>query len=274
MKKLKKRYYFIIFILLVVIFYLSPIFPFVKSVTVMSVYSLSEKSNSLLDSEEIKLKMPGGLSTLKKDWYPFVMVFNDSYGFSRYIGRDVELTILYNFGAFDYLKGHSTYYDTESDFHNAFYGAYVTKTDERPFGFELDGTPNYEEMALVPEYDMRVLVLESIGCENPQFEWELTDMKPVDSFIGYSDWYVMNAIIRTNSPVHQQVEDFMAYIQYGEPPKDATDNFPLVEMQGRVYAKYFEEHGVSIFFYVIAPDEVAIETCDKEFLQESKLKFK
>ncbi len=55
--------------------------------------------------------MKGGAATFQKDYFPFVITFDPSASFSRYIGAPVDLTILYNFGAFDMLYGASTLYD-------------------------------------------------------------------------------------------------------------------------------------------------------------------
>ena len=65
--------------------------------------------------------MPGGLSTREKDWYPFVMTFNDDKGFSNFINRDMNFTVLYNFGAFEYINGASSIYNFNSDYYGAFY---------------------------------------------------------------------------------------------------------------------------------------------------------
>ena len=47
--------------------------------------------------------------------------------------------------------------------------------------------------------------------------------------------------------------------------------FEPLEQKGRVYAKYFEEADISIFFYVIALDDAIIETCDEKILRQSRL---
>lgn len=271
---MKKKYKFLIVVILILIFIFSPLFQFVKSVTVMYVYSQYEKSYSLLRDEHIKLDMKGGLSTREKDWYPFVMTFNADYGFSNYIGRDVRLSILYNFGAFEYLEGASSYYNKQSDYFNAFYGAYVVKEDKF-FGYNDDLTPNFEEMASVPKYDMTVLVLRSIGCKNPTFEFDINATYTVDEYLGLSDWDVIDATITTNSPMHQYQDNHQAYIQYGKPPETYYEDidFELIEIKGRIYAKYIKDKGYTIFFYVIAPTNEIIEKCDRQMLQNTILEL-
>jgi hypothetical protein len=68
------------------------------------------------------------LTTIEKDWYPFVITFNDDEGFSNFIGRDLNYTVLYNFGAFEYLNGASMIYNPQSQYYSSFYGAYFIKT--------------------------------------------------------------------------------------------------------------------------------------------------
>ncbi|MFR8519235.1 MAG: hypothetical protein ACLVC2_15275, partial [Emergencia timonensis] len=47
------------------------------SLAVMKVYSGIHKSNSVMEQKGISLEIPGGGITQEKDWYPFVMTFND-----------------------------------------------------------------------------------------------------------------------------------------------------------------------------------------------------
>ncbi|PKM50554.1 MAG: hypothetical protein CVV02_10640 [Firmicutes bacterium HGW-Firmicutes-7] len=259
--------------LIIGIIIISPFFQFLKSVTVMSISSAVQRKNSLLKEEGIKIKIPGGLSTTKKDWYPFVMTFNSSKGFSNYIGKDVQLSILYNFGAFDFINGASTFYDSSSKYYNAFYGAYVIKGQNFSFGYNIDQTPNYDEMALVAKYDMTELVLNSLRCFNPTFFLKLEEGRSMDSLIGYENWEVIDATVITNAPMHKKKSNLQSYIQYGSPPKKLYKgkDFPLVEMKGRFYARYFKENGCSIFFYIFATDINTIEEWEKDILPNTKL---
>lgn len=273
---MKRRYQGLMIIGILVIFVISPYFQFVKGLVIMSIYSKQEAGYSLLNKEKIQIDMPGGLSTLKKDWFPLIMTFNDDYGFSNYSEQDVQLSILYNFGAFEYLKGASAYYNPKSQFFNAFYGAYAVKGSDFAFGYREDGTPDYEQMAEVPEYDMSVLVLESIGCEDPTFQFDMDATYKIDEFLGYKDWDVIEATLTTNSPVHKVVDSYQAYIQYGKPSKTyyTGKDFPEIQVKGKIYARYFKEKGCSIFLYVIAPNAAAILQCDQDFLQKTSITLK
>lgn len=260
-----------ILLLTLVIFIKNPLYPFVKSFTIMAAYSWSEERNSLLKKENIKIDIPGGITTMKKDYFPFVMTFNDSVGFSDYISESVALSVLYNFGAFEYSKGASSYYNSSSNYFNSFYGAYIVKGEERPYGFSEDGRANYDEIAKIAEYDVKTLVLESIGCENPQFDFSIEKETTQSEFLGYSDWTVIDANIITNSPIHAYLNNYQAYIQYGKPPKEYYDgqDFPLIEQKGKILGKYFKEKECAIFFYVLAQDKATIEETFENFLMKT-----
>lgn len=269
---MQKRHILVLVVLLV-LFIISPFFHFFKSILVMSVSSAYENKHSVLRDENISINMPGGLITEKKDWYPFVMTFNASEPFSKYIGRDVELSILYNFGAFNYLDGSSLFYDAGSDYYTAFYGAYVVKDSKGIFGYGKDGLPNYEEMFSVPEYDMRYLVLQSLGCTDPIFKLDGQVDVTEGALFGYDDWHFIEGRVITQSPMHEQIERKLAYIQYGAPPTivEGIEAFPLIKMHAKLYARYFEEKQCSIFFYILAPKAYTIDEWEKDILSKTEL---
>ena len=60
------------------------------------------------------------------------------------------------------------------------------------------------------------------------------------------------------------------YIQYGSPGYGTEEDFAPVELFGRVYGKYFEELGASIYFYVISADREVLNDCDENILQKKR----
>ncbi|PKM95431.1 MAG: hypothetical protein CVU84_05015 [Firmicutes bacterium HGW-Firmicutes-1] len=270
---MSKKFKIVFGVILIVLIISSPYFQFLKSVTIMSISSTYQRNYSLLKEENIKISMPGGISTIKKDWYPFVMTFNSSEGFSNYVGKDVKLSILYNFGAYDFNHRASTFYDRFSPYFNAFYGAYVVKGKGFPYGYFADGKPDYDEMALIAKYDMTQLVLNSLGCTHYTFDSQLEEGLSMDKLLGYEDWDVIEGTVLTNSPMHMKKDGLEAYIQYGKPPKNLFEgkDFPLVEMKGKFYARYFQENGCTIFFYAIASNSKVIEEWENDILLNTKL---
>ncbi len=244
----------------------------------MFFYSKIQEEESLLNKYDINLKIPGGLSTKNKDWYPFVMIFNDDTGFSEILDRKAALTILYNFGYFKLKDGASTYYDPSSRYFSSFYGGYLVKNSDNsntPFGFYGDGQINLEEISLVPKYDQEELVLSSLGClrKDMRFDVSIDSIEYDISYINHGNWVKIDSTIITNSPVHMYRKSQRAYIQYGEPiDRYYTGNdFPLITLRGRTYVKYLKEYDLSLFLYVLAPTMDAIEECDKNILSKTML---
>ena len=270
--------------LAVLIFVMSPLAPYVRSLAVMKVYSYMNEKESLMREKAIDIEIPGGGATEEDDWYPFVMTYNADSEFRQFTGKSgARLTIMYNFPAFDMWKGCSRLYDDESPYYNGFYGAYMV---EGKLGFseggELDGSEacgslefDEREAAIVPEFDMKKLVLEDLGMDRSDivFEWQTTDVKNNLSYAGYDGWTRVDADMTVSGTLHRPVENYRNYIQYGKPAYEvsADDEFAPVPMKGRLYARYFAEEDVSIYFYVMARNLEVVEACDERILSGSAI---
>lgn len=275
--KKKNHFAFAIILLAAALFVLSPLFPAVSSLAVMSVYSRECEKASLLNDKGIFLQIPGGGSTAKDDWYPFVMTFCDDEGFSRYIGEpDSRLTILYNFPAFSYSKGCSRLFDESSPYYNGFYGAYLVETpDEVPYGFD-GATGELRETAItdVARYDFFKLVLEDFGLKSTDkiFEYSVTDKRANQTFVGYDGWTRVDATITVNGAAHNSDGFVQSYIQYGKPNFPTNEPFKPTTVYCVAYARYFEEWDTSVFFYAMSADRAATQECVVELLGKSVLK--
>ena len=277
----QKRYLAGRILALLLLFCLSPLSRVFYSMAVMSVYSEMNVKTSLLTSENIELSIPGGLSTLRSDWYPFVMTFEANSGFRRFTGdSSLALTILYNFPAFSPLKGCSRLYDTDSPYYNSFYGAYLVKdTDGGIYGFtrKTDGSlyPDTTAVAEVPKYDFWQLVLSEFGLTRADavFDWSITEISGPVSYAGEDGFYRMDALLTVNGSSHEYDGFTQSYLQYGKPDFPVTDALAPVQMYGRLYGKYLENKQVSLFFYIVAADKKVLEECDKEILSESTFTY-
>lgn len=280
MNTLKKRRYLrssILILALCVIFLFSPIFASIRSYAVMLPYSYLHHRNSTLKKNNIRFHIPGGIKTKKRDWYPFIITFNDDEGLSRYLGDQVEFTILYSFGHFPLWKGNSTYYDPNSPFYSSFYGGYVVKPKDttRKFGFLSNGEIDLEEISKVPEFDQKYLALASIGCSRDKsiFSEDVCSVDYNIDYIGYEDWIRIDSTIETSSPMHNVNEFQRGYIQYGK-PKDkfqSNEDFPVIDLKGRVYVRYFEEFQATMVLYIMAPSWEIIQDCDRDILSKSSI---
>jgi hypothetical protein len=261
----------IIVLTFTVLFLKVPLYYQARSYVVMYAFSKYEEKKSLLETQNISIKIPGGSSTKEKDWYPFVMVFNDHQGFSRYMNRELSLTVLYNFGSFSWNKSSSSYFQEESPYYNSFYGGYLVKDNsgDQIYGFNAEGEPEVKEIIAVPEYDYKHLVLESLGCPKDKLTMEILSYNIEEDvqYAGLSDWSRIDALLLVNSPDHKLREDRRAYIQFGNPLKrEDKEDFKLMTTNGRVYLRYFPEFESTIFLYILAPQLLTLEKCDEEIL--------
>ena len=214
-----------------IIFVISPLSRYVLSLGVMSVYSNIHERESIMADKGIILEIPGGGETPEADWYPFVMTFSPGESFGRAAGdNSLELTILYNFGAFDLSKGCSRLYDRQSEYYNSFYGAYlVTRKDDgneasgdsmtAPFGFDSQGNMDPEQTAIVPKFDFQHLVLGDFGIRTSEqvFEWTAETTCEDVSYLGWDGWSRVDASLLVNGAAHTKKEFRQSYLQYGAP---------------------------------------------------------
>ncbi|MBN1624200.1 MAG: hypothetical protein JW903_07510, partial [Clostridia bacterium] len=237
-------------------------FPLLRSVSVMSAYSAIHENRSIMKQAGFSLNIPGGISTPEKDWYSFPMTFN-----AGEFTEGARMSIIYNFPAFDGISRSSRLFDEDSPYNSAFYGAYVIKKDDgTPYGLT-DNELNTDEVAYAFEYDYVKLVLKSLGNEEFYFSPIQYETSQTD-YLGFSDWIMVDAVINTNGTSHNSEEFRRSYIQYGNPRKNAPENFPPILLVGRLYIRYFEEYNCTIAMYIMARREEVIIECDKNILSK------
>lgn len=236
-----------------------------RSYAVMGVYSGQHSRESLMKQQGFTVNIPAG-----QGWYPFMLTYN-AEGFASWAGLDADMTVIYNFGAFDLSTRTSSVYDPESDKYCAFYGAYVLRKNGGVFGFTDDGKPDMDEVTLAVKYDDTVLVLEGFGCDSPVFKVDSFDIARGVSYAGSGDWARIDAAITASGVAHNNKESKTAYLQYGPPTQSAEADFAVTALRGRLYLKYFEEYDSTVMIYVIARDAAVVEQCDTELLQKTKI---
>jgi hypothetical protein len=266
----------VIIIAIAVLFLKVPLYYQARSYVTMYAYSQYENKSSLMAKQNISIHIPGGSSTQAKDWYPFMMIFNDNEGISNYLGRDLSLSILYNFGAFSWNQSSSDFFQEDSPYFASFYGGYVIKdnTGAKKFGFDEKGEPDIKEILSVPQYDYEHLVLESLGCPPDKLSMQVfsSNIKKNVKYAGYDDWVQIDSFMLVNSPNHKYRGDRRAYIQYGNPLKKLNqEDFRLIPAYGRLYVRYFEEFHDTIYLYVMSPSSLTVENCDNEILSKTTI---
>lgn len=264
----KKRIIFRMLIVLLIPTILLLSFPQTRSYFIMYSSSLYHQQNSIMKENGFKIDMLGGLTTKEKDWYPFVMTFNDE-NISSAIKEDIDLTILYNFAAFE--EGRSLFYKEDSNYYSAFYGAYVVKAKDknRKYGFKEDEI-NIDEITKLASRDMETLVLKGIGCKNPELSYQEKDSPKKLDYLSYDNWIMMDSIIYSQGPIHKPNENNLSYLQYGKPPVDYQGvDFPPIKLYGRMYCRYFHEYDVTIIMYIIAPNFEVLDKTDEAILSKT-----
>lgn len=240
--------------------------PYAASLGVMQIYSSIHEKQGLPEKHGMEIEIPGGLATAEKDWYPLVLTYHAGKDFGRWAGEPgMELTVLYNFPAFRRI------FDPQSPYYSSFYGAYVV--------YGADGERTMEELAsMAAEYDYKELVLADLGLaeEDMVFDWKITGQEPDAEYAGIRGWTRTDAVVTTNGMAHRPDKFRRSYIQYGLPnyDVDTEQQFKTIRFFGRVYGKQFEEHGLSIFFYIMTADEEVLSECDELFLSRITMNFK
>ena len=272
MKKKRRLIILACVLLLLAAFAVSPVFHYVRSLAVMSVYSPYCAKNSVMNKESFELSIPSG-----SGWYPFVMTYEADEAFSSYIGLpDTKLTILYNFPAFSLKKGCSSFFDEASPYYSSFYGAYLVRcADGKPYGFSPDmSAPNENAVSNIAKFDFFTLVLSDFGLKtNKQvFDSTPTSEQANVSFLCYDGWSRISYDLTVNGVNHSKKGFVSSYLQYGSPNFPVSSDFAPVEMKSIVYARYFPEWGSSVYFYVMSPSEAVCENCVQTILSKSTLK--
>ncbi|MFA5676350.1 MAG: hypothetical protein WDA65_07480 [Christensenellales bacterium] len=238
-------------------------YPALQSYVVMSIYSETQNKSSVMRDNGFAIEMAAG-----EGWYPFVLTYNAT-GFFNWSGIRADMSILYGFGAFDAATRTSSLYDCKSDLYSAFYGAYAIKKNDGMYGFFNDGTLNLDEIIKAVEYDYTQLVLRGFGCENPVFIVEEFNTKSDIIRADSGGWTSIDAKMRVNGAAHNYKENKTAYLQYGRPAQPANEDFALITMTGRVYAKHFEEYGCTVMLYVMAEGLLTVDGCDNSILAKT-----
>ncbi|MBT7122858.1 MAG: hypothetical protein HN948_07595, partial [Clostridia bacterium] len=192
-----------------------------RSLVVMSYYSNDHAKQSVMRQNEFEIDIPSG-----RGWYPFVMTYNAS-GFTSFSKQGAKMSIMYNFGAFDFTKRTSSLYDKQSDKYSSFYGAYVVQEDGGVFGFDDDGSIDLSEVSLAVEYDYTKLVIRDFGCDNQTFEIGDFVIEEDVAYAGSTGWTRIDAVMVSNGAAHNYDGYMLPYLQYGRPMDTVEIDFEV-----------------------------------------------
>lgn len=261
---MKRKKVIIILLIVAILITISLVLPPTRSYIVMKFYSAYESKNSVMHENGFKIDVPSN-----KEWYPFVITFNTA-NFGRWSKTDADMSIMYNFAAFDMKTMSSDIFNPQSDKNSSFYGAYALSQPEGYFGYNGDEI-DLDEIILTFKYDYRFLVLNDIGCASPIFEVIDTQVTEGVTYLDMDGWTKIDAELKTNAMLHNYSENHTSYIQYGKPQGALDVDFPAIKMYGRLYMKIFEEYNSTVIIYAMSPSIDVIDDCDNDLLKYTKI---
>lgn len=233
---------------------LVPMTRILPSMLVMSWNNMIQGRTALTEAESVHIDFPAGKVSSSQNWYPFMLIYDASDSFSKWIERPVQLTILYNFSAYDAWAGRSRFYESGSVYEGAFYGAYLLKEPEAVSYLFRDRGVNAAALESLGKFDYTWLVLSSLGAKSGQVIFDTEDTVYSAKTIDGLDFTVATSRISTNSPVHSYKTFKEAYFQFGLPTKETTQDFPSLTMYSRVWVTKIEEKNMTLVLYAMSPD--------------------
>ncbi|WP_373484552.1 hypothetical protein [Acetobacterium sp.] len=239
-----------------------------RSDLLLRAQTASFAGQSVFAQSNLKLTVPASAQTGDGRWTDTMKLFHCGDNFPHQ--GPGQLSILYNFGAFD--DGRSGFYDPEAATFNAHYGVYAISQTKNPFGYR-NGVPDGDAITGLVAFDQLELVLASLGCPPSQryFDAQITAIKSGPMMAGFSDWIQIDATILTNAPLYQAQGFQPGTIQYGPPPPDYPGpDFPVVPMLGRLYLRYDKTRQLTVIYFVIAKDAELIEETSANYLKPIK----
>ncbi len=240
---MKRRYrLLVVLVLFIYLFVFTSIFVESRANVALSIQERSFSRKELLDDRGYKLDLP-----LMEGWNEKIRLYQSQI-------EDRKLDIYYNYGSYE--KGRSIFYDKDSPFYNSHYGLYVI---EGSYGLD-----NLDQVERLIKKDQLNLVMGSLGIERK------------DKFLSYSissmEDSTLEASIRTNGPLHKKKEKLLGYLQYGSPPRDYDqEDFPLVDMLGKIKIDYDQDLDVTYIFFVITREEELLREIFDDLVIKTKI---
>ena len=194
--------------------------------------------------------------TLKVDLGPML---------SEVVGYPVEAAAYSHFGGFNLSRVYSDFVNPESDYYQAWIGAYVVFDNERrnQFGFDDEGQPLQQDVLDVLEADQR-LVLGGAGCPNRFPDGRRVrlagDMTATETDRQGERWWRLDGKAETWSAYHRgssRDRHWRSEAGYGRVPDDAphpVDDFHQLTYRGSFWLRYFPEWRATCARFYIIPE--------------------
>ncbi len=263
--KVKKAITIILILLLALslVFLLSPFMARDRSLGIMKIYDRYQDHHGLPKKEGILVDMPFE----QMDFYPLMVTYNDGPGLSKFLGKPVDFTVEYTFADFPQFKSRSSIYNESHPLYNAYLGVYYVK------GY--NDMLTQEDALRVASYDATHLALPAVGLDSKDAIFQVNDINKTSENIkfGQRDWILYTSQITTNSHRHSSGDFTPGDLQFGKSP-DSEEDYPLIQMEGRLYLTYLEEIDINLCIYVIVRDHKTADLIHEKIILNTVLELK
>ncbi len=198
-------------------------------------------------------------------WTRLTLKIDLSPTLSDVVGYDVEAAAYSHFGGFNLSRVYSDFVNPDSQYYQAWIGAYVVFDGEqrRHFGFDDEGRPVQQEALDVLEADQR-LVLGGAGCPNTFPDDRrvrlIGDMTATEVDRGGERWWRLDGRAETWSAYHRGSwpgGHWRSEAGYGRVPDGAAhpvDDFHQLTYNGSFWMRYVPEWKATCARFYILPE--------------------
>jgi hypothetical protein len=174
---------------------------------------------------------PGALPAMARETVP-----------AEFLHMLVDVDMVFTIADFEPGYDCSAYYDPSSPWYNVFYGAYGLrsyKSDGTAWGYNPDGTANFDEFLQVPKVDYNFLTAGMFGCPPEQMCFEVTSRVQGSR----NGWDMIDVVANVPSGLHNpavSLADPSTYVIYGVPDPGFLQGhaaYEKVEMRGLLFLK-------------------------------------
>ena len=198
-------------------------------------------------------------------WTRLTLQADLSAPLSEVVGYPVEAAAYSHFGGFNLSRVYSDFVNPDSDYYQAWIGAYVVFDSERRkrFGFDDEGQPVQQEALDVLEADQR-LVLDGAGCPNRFPDGHrvrlIGDMTASEVDVAGERWWRLDGEAETWSAYHRGRSPggrWRSEAGHGRVPDDAphpVDDFHPLTYMGSFWMRYFPQWQATCARFYIYPE--------------------
>jgi hypothetical protein len=198
-------------------------------------------------------------------WTYLTLKVDLSPSLSEVVGHPVEAAAYSHYGGFNLSRVYCDFVNPDSNYYQAWVGAYVVFDNEqrKHFGFDDDGRLVQQDGLDVLEADQRI-VLGHAGCPNRFPDGRLVrlidDMAVTEVETGGEQWWRMDGKAETWSAYHRGNNPDAHWRHYainGRVPDDAlypVDDFHPLVFRGSIWLRYFPEWQATCAKFYIYPE--------------------